>query len=117
MPFENNRWLWLSLVVLFSLAFLSLKPARGVITPAAVYESAVSKTANDRGVYQTKTDKVKSDLIVAGESESAKLQKDFLRTKKRTDMSGDSGQLGILGDCSRHCRNLSVVDFSPVLNM
>lgn len=117
MPFENNRWLWLSLVVLFSLALLSLKPVRGVIRPAAVYQRAISKTANDRGVYQSKTDKLKSELIVGEESESSKLQKDFLRTKKRMDMSGDSGQLGGLEDCSRHCRNLSVVDFSPVLNL
>ena len=114
---ENKSWLGLGLVVLFSLGFLSLIPAREVIKRAAVYKGRASRAPNDRGVSRTETRKVESDVIVEEESESSKLHKDFLKTKKDMEMTDHSGKLGMLPDGSRYNRNPSVADLSPVLNL
>lgn len=117
MSFERKSWLWLSLIIVFSLGFLSLKPTHKVMRRATAYQDRASRAPHNRGVFRSETRNVTTDFIVEEDFGSSKLHKDFLRTEKRMDLSDDSGPLGMHSNDSWYRRKLSFVDFSPVLNM
>ena len=117
MALKNKRWLGLGLVVLFGLGIFSLIPARRAIKRAPVHKGRASRSPNDRSVYRCETPNAAADLTVEEESESSKLRKVFLRTKKDLEMTDSSGMLRELPDGSWYPRNFSVDDLSTVLNL